>query len=117
MHVCVCVCVYVCKRQIKNETAIYTNNFNDFHSNTLWKCFAAHPAAGCWNETVGNVKQPPQPQPGPLSPPGGLRGVPKSAGRCNPSSVSWVLPRASSPLDVPGRPPQGDDQGASLLGA
>ncbi|KAF7663107.1 hypothetical protein LDENG_00219110 [Lucifuga dentata] len=31
--------------------------------------------------------------------------------------MSWVFPGASSQLDMPGRPPLGGDQGASLLGA
>ncbi|KAF7643036.1 hypothetical protein LDENG_00245990, partial [Lucifuga dentata] len=56
-------------------------------------------------------------QPDPLTPSGGFRGVPRPAGRYNPSSLSWVFPGASSQLDVPGRPPEGDDQEASLLGA
>ncbi|KAF7644062.1 hypothetical protein LDENG_00228740 [Lucifuga dentata] len=31
--------------------------------------------------------------------------------------MSWVFPGTSSQLDVPGRPLQGDNQEASLLGA
>ncbi|KAF7650411.1 hypothetical protein LDENG_00126410 [Lucifuga dentata] len=56
-------------------------------------------------------------RPGPLTPSGGLRGIPRSTWRYNPSSVSWVFPGDSSQLDVPGRPPLGDDQEASLLDA
>jgi len=43
---------------------------------------------------------------------GGSRGVPKPAGRCNPSSVSWVFPGVSPQLDVPGKPLTGGVQEA-----
>jgi len=41
---------------------------------------------------------------------GGSRGVPRPAGRCNPSSASWVFPGVSSQLDVPGKPLMGGVQ-------
>ncbi|KAF7647675.1 hypothetical protein LDENG_00168430, partial [Lucifuga dentata] len=56
-------------------------------------------------------------RPGPQTSPGGLQGFPRSARRYKPSSVSWVFPRASSQLDMPGRPLKGDNQGTYLLGA
>ena len=45
---------------------------------------------------------------------GGSRGVPRPVWRYSPSTWSSVYPVASSQLDVPGTPPEGCDQVASL---
>ena len=47
------------------------------------------------------------------APPGGSRGVPRSEGIHNPTSMLWVCPGASSQLDVPGKSPKGSHQGTS----
>ena len=48
---------------------------------------------------------------------GGSRDVPRPVWRYSPSTWSLVYPVASSQLDVPGTPPGGCDQVASLLDA
>ncbi|MEQ2293985.1 hypothetical protein AMECASPLE_039197, partial [Ameca splendens] len=57
------------------------------------------------------------PQTPPPAPPGGAQGVPRPAERHSPSSVSWVVPWASSRWDVPGTPPEEGVQEASGIDA
>ncbi|KAF7641691.1 hypothetical protein LDENG_00274620, partial [Lucifuga dentata] len=66
---------------------------------------STHPDPGRGGSRLSRSAHTSCPRPGPLTPSGGLRGLPRPAGRCNPSSMSWVFPGASSQLDVPGRTP------------
>ncbi|MEQ2176588.1 hypothetical protein GOODEAATRI_029470, partial [Goodea atripinnis] len=59
----------------------------------------------------------PSPQTPPPAPPGGAQGVPRPAERRSPSSVSWVVPWASSRWDVPGTPPEEGVQEPSCINA
>ncbi|MED6247127.1 hypothetical protein ATANTOWER_031150 [Ataeniobius toweri] len=60
---------------------------------------------GSWGQQTQQTPRRPSPQTPPPAPPGGAQSVPRPSERHSPSSVSWVVPWASSRWDVPGTPP------------
>lgn len=73
---------------------------------TIFPFSASYCGSGCTSSRLSNSSYVPSLCPLALS--GIFWGIPRPDGMCNPSSVFWVYPMVSSPLDSPGTLPEAE---------
>ncbi|MED6240583.1 hypothetical protein ATANTOWER_023769 [Ataeniobius toweri] len=105
-------------RMAKKGTTNAFLQYKEDHTLGLYSSSSASSGTGSkCQQTQQRRPRRPSPQTPPPAPPGGAQGIPGTAERHSPSSVSWAVPWASSRWYVPWTPPKEGVQEASGIDA